>query len=162
MGVDLVPGLFQLLAKDPKETDLRCAVAEFDVRNGVMTARRMVFDTGVVVAAGQGAVNLDSETINLTLKGQPKKLRLLRVIAPLHVRGQLAKPSVGIDAGPAIAQAGVGVALGAFLSPLAAIVPFLSAGGGHDADCGALLAEVRASGAPVKRAAIASALPMKH
>ncbi len=162
MGVDLVPGLFQLLAKDPKETELRCAVAEFDVRNGVMTARRMVFDTGVVVAAGQGAVNLDTETINLTLKGQPKKLRLLRVIAPLHVRGQLAKPSVGIDAGPAIAQAGVGVALGAFLSPLAAIVPFLSAGGGHDADCAALLAEVRASGAPVKRAAIASAPPVRR
>ena len=162
MGVDLVPGLFQLLAKDPKQTDLRCAVAEFDVKGGVMTARRMVFDTGVVVAAGQGTVNLDTETVNLTIKGQPKKPRLVHVIAPFHVRGQLARPSFGIDTGPVIAQAGIGVALGAFLSPLAAIVPFLSAGGGHDADCAALLAEVRASGAPVKRAAIASAPPVRH
>lgn len=156
MGVNVVPGLFQLLAKDPKQTDLRCAVADFDVRNGVLTARRLVLDTSVVVATGQGGVNLSSEALDLTLQGHTKKPRLVRVIAPIHVGGNLAKPRLKVDTGPVIAQAGAGLALGAVLTPLAALIPFLSPGGAHDADCAALLAEARSSGAPVRVGAAAA------
>ena len=156
MGVNVVPGLFQLLAKDPKQTDLRCAVADFDVRNGVLTARRLVLDTGVVVTTGRGSVNLGSEALDLTLQGHTKKPRLVRVIAPIHVGGRLAKPQLKVDTGPVVAQAGAGLALGAVLTPLAALIPFLTPGGAHDADCAALLAEARSSGAPVRAAAAAA------
>jgi len=37
----------------------------------------------------------------------------------------------------------------AFVSPLAAILPFISLGGAKDADCGALLSEAATHGAPV-------------
>ena len=154
MGVNVVPGLFQLLAKDPKQTDLRCGVADFDVRNGVLTARRLVLDTGVVVTDGQGSVNLGSEALDLTLQGHTKKPRPVRVIAPIHIGGRLAQPSLKVDTGPVVAQAGAGLALGAVLSPLAVLIPFLAPGGAHDADCSALLAEARSSGAPVRVAAI--------
>ena len=150
MGVNVVPGLFQLLSKDTKETDLRCAVVDFDVRNGVLEARRLTLDTGVVLVTGEGGVNLDTERVDLTLQGHTKKPRLVRVIAPVHIGGRLAKPDLSVDPGPAIAQAGAGVALGALLTPLAALLPFLTPGGAHDADCSALLAEARSSGAPVR------------
>ena len=62
-----------------------------------------------------------------------------------------------MKAGPIIAQAGIGAALGAFAAPLAAILPFLAAGGNHDADCAALLTEARSTGAPVKLAQVQAA-----
>jgi hypothetical protein len=159
MGVNVVPGLFQLLAKDPKTTPLRCAVVDFNVRHGVMTARQFVLDTGVVLAGGQGTIDLNSEILNLKVEGHTKKPRLVRIIAPFDVKGHLIHPSMKIEAGPAIAQAGAAVGLGALLSPLAAILPFLAPGGAHDADCAALLAQASSAGAPVGRAQLAAAAP---
>ncbi len=77
MGVNVVPGLFELLAKDPKTTPLRCAVLDFNVRNGVMSARQFVLDTGVVLAGGEGTIDLSSETLHLKLQGHSKKPRLV-------------------------------------------------------------------------------------
>lgn len=161
MGVNVVPGLFQLLSKDPKETGLRCAVADFEVRNGVMSARQLVFDTDVVLTDGSGTVNLQTEKLDLTVKGHTKKPRLVRVIAPFHVQGSLAQPKFRVETGPVVAQAGAAVGLGALLSPLAAILPFIAPGGAKDADCAALLTAARSAGAPVRTVHIASAPPMK-
>ena len=159
MGINVVPGLPELLAKDPKQTGLRCAVGEFDVNGGVLTARRLVVDTEVVALVGQGQANFRNETLDFTFKGKSKKPRLVRVIAPFRLTGHFASPHFGVEAGPVVAQAGAGLALGALLSPLAAILPFISTGGGHDADCAGLLAETRSAGAPVRPAAVASLVP---
>ena len=83
MGIDVGKGLSLLLAKSPQKTDLRCAVADFDVRGGLMQARNITIDTGVVVSHGQGTVNLNTETLNLRLQGKPKKPHLLRLWAPI-------------------------------------------------------------------------------
>jgi hypothetical protein len=53
------------------------------------------------------------------------------------------------------------VALGALLSPLAAILPFVDPGLADDANCGALAAEANRQGTPVKTAA-SKALTAKH
>ncbi len=161
MGVNVVPGLFQLLSKDPKQTPVRCAVADFNVSHGVMSVRRFVLDTGVVLTDGSGAINLGSETLQLKVQGHTKKPRLVRIIAPFDVTGSLIKPRMHIEAGPAIAQGAAAVGLGAVLSPLAAILPFLAPGGAHDADCAALLTEARAAGAPVGRIPVVATAPTK-
>jgi uncharacterized protein involved in outer membrane biogenesis len=141
MGIDVTKGLFMLLAKDQTPTEVRCAVADFKVRNGVLRAERLVFDTGVVRVDGSGSINLRDESMDLEFKGKPKKLRAVRVIAPITIDGRLRAPKFGIEPGPAVAQAGIGAALGALLSPLAAILPFVSPGLEKDANCAALVAE---------------------
>ena len=151
MGVNVVPGLFELLSKDPKQTPLRCAMMDFSVSHGVMTARQFVLDTGVVLTTGEGTIDLNAESLNLKVQGHSKKPRLVRLIAPFDVRGHLIRPSMKIEAGKVIAQAGAAVGLGAVLSPLAVILPFIGPGGAHDADCAALLAQARSAGAPVGR-----------
>ena len=149
MGIDATKGLFMLLAKDQSPTEIRCALADFQVTNGAMVARNIVFDTGVVIVNGSGTVNLDDESMDLVFKGKPKKFRAVRLAAPITVGGRLAEPKFGIQPGGAVAQAGIGVALGALLTPLAAILPFVDPGLAKDANCGSLFAQARQSEAPV-------------
>jgi len=148
LGINVTAGLFRLWADDHSPTEIRCAVADFQVRDGVMYARRIVFDTRVVLVDGEGTVDLGDETLNLEFKGEPKEVRAVRAIAPITVGGRLRSPAFGVDAGAVVAQAGIGVALGALLSPLAAILPFVSPGLADNADCAALLAESRRGPAP--------------
>ena len=46
IGINATKGLFQLLNKDQHQTDIRCAVADFRVRNGVLRAQRIVVRYG--------------------------------------------------------------------------------------------------------------------
>ncbi|MGE3867126.1 MAG: AsmA family protein, partial [Hyphomonadaceae bacterium] len=143
LGVNIVRGLGLLLAKDQSTTPIRCAVADFRVQEGVLHGQNIVLDTGIVLAAGQGAVSLRDETLDLSLKGHPKKPRLVRVMAPITVKGKIRAPKLGVDAGQAAGQLGAAAALGALLSPLAAVLPFVDPGLADDADCASLLAEAK-------------------
>jgi AsmA family protein len=150
MGINVAKGLYLLLSKSNQETDLRCAVADFNVKNGLMSVNDAVFDTGVVRAEGKGSINLKNETIDLRLEGQSKKPRILRVWAPITLNGTLLHPQPGVDLSKAAPQLGVAAALGAVLSPLAAILPFIEPGLAKDADCAGLMQEAKVAGAPVK------------
>jgi hypothetical protein len=149
MGIDVTKSLFLYLSKDQKPTPVRCAVAEFQANNGVLTARRILIDTGAVQAQGKGTIDLKNETLNLALTGKPKHFRLVRVAAPITLKGRLDSPKLGVDLGKAAPQLGAAVVLGALVNPVAAVLPFLSFGTAKNADCSALLAEAAADGAPV-------------
>lgn len=118
-----------------------------------MRADNIVLDTGPVVVKGKGTINLATERVDLKFKGKNKKFRLVRVLLPITAKGPIMAPKVGVEAGGAIAQGGAGLTLGSLLSPLAAILPFVDPGLAKDADCAALVAEAKADGAPVQRAA---------
>jgi AsmA family protein len=151
MGIDVGRSLFLYLAKDQKPTPVRCAVAEFKAQDGVLTAQRLLIDTGVVLAQGKGTINLRDETLDLSLSGKPKHVSLLRIAAPITLKGRLDDPKPGVDIVKALPQLGVSAALGVFAAPAAAILPFIVGGGAKDANCAALLAEAEADGAPVGR-----------
>lgn len=139
-GINVVNGVGLLLAKDQQKDDIRCGVADFDVQDGVMHAQNIVFDTEKVLITAQGEVRLGLEQLDLEIEGQPKRPRLGRLHSPIQIDGTLRQPSVGVDAGKVAGQAGVAVALGALVTPLAAIVAFIDPGLAKDADCAALLA----------------------
>jgi uncharacterized protein involved in outer membrane biogenesis len=105
-----------------------------------------------VLVTGSGSVNMDTERMDLKVQGHPKKFQLVRLQAPVTAEGPLVHPKLGVEPGKAIAQGGVAVALGALISPLAAILPFIDPGLAKDANCGALIAEAGQHGAPVKSA----------
>ena len=161
LGIDATKSLFLLLAKDQSPTDIRCAVAEFKVQGGVMQAQNVVFDTGVVTAMGSGTIDLGRESLNLAFTGKPKSFRLIRIKAPITVTGPLRSPKFGVNAGSAAVQAGAGLALGAFLSPIALILPFVDPGLAKDANCIGLIQQAQVRGTPVKTAATTPARPPK-
>lgn len=156
-GVDVIKGLGLLLTKNQRTTPIRCGVAHFNAKGGLMTADRLVIDTGPVLITGGGTVNLDTERLSLQAQGRPKEFRLLRLMLPIKLEGPILHPKPGVQAGKAIAQGGVAAALGAVLSPLVALLPFVDPGLAKDANCSALLSDAKSEGAPVKSAAVAAA-----
>lgn len=153
MGVNVVKGLGLLMKKDTSTTPIHCAVASFQTTDGVMRADNIILDTGPVLVKGRGTVNLDSERMDIRVRGHNKKFRVVRALVPVKAEGPLMAPKLGVEAGPLIAQGGIAAGLGTLLSPLAAILPFVDPGLAKDANCGALLAAAGAQGAPVKAAA---------
>ncbi|MDE2485886.1 MAG: AsmA family protein [Alphaproteobacteria bacterium] len=152
MGVDVIKGLGLWNKKSQQTTPIRCAVANFDVRGGVMNTERLVFDTGPVLVTGSGQVNLGTERLDFRVQGHPKKFQLVRLLVPVDVSGPIRSPSLKIEKGKAIAQGGVAAALAAAVSPLAAILPFVDPGLAKNADCAALVTQAAQKGAPVKTA----------
>jgi uncharacterized protein involved in outer membrane biogenesis len=148
-GINLVNGLGLLLTNDKSDTGLRCAVAHFDARNGLFNTQQFVFDTDPVLIEGQGNINLGDETLNMTVSGKPKKFRLGRLRAPITLMGSFSHPSIGIKAGSALAQGGIAAVLG-FLSPIAALLPFVDPGLAKNADCVALSSDASHAPASVK------------
>src|SRR6185295_4576734 len=53
-GINLARGLGLLLKGDDQRAQVRCGVAQFDVKGGVMRAEQMVFDTEDVRITGRG------------------------------------------------------------------------------------------------------------
>jgi uncharacterized protein involved in outer membrane biogenesis len=151
MGVNVIKGLG--LLKKADTTPIRCGVANFQARNGIMRADNIVLDTGPVLVKGEGTVNLGTERMDLKFRGHDKKFRLVRVLLPITAKGPLMAPKVGVQPAGAIAQGGAAVTLGSLLSPLAAILPFVDPGLAKDANCAALIGQAQADGAPVKSVA---------
>ncbi len=151
MGIDAANGIFLLITKDHGQTPIRCAVADFRARRGVLGVQSMVVDTAVVQATGSGNIDLRNETMNLALAGKNKKFRLVRIAAPITIKGSLASPRFGVDIAKAAPQAGISVALGVIAAPLAAVLPFIGPPLAKDAPCATLTHQAAARGAPIAR-----------
>jgi uncharacterized protein involved in outer membrane biogenesis len=123
-------------------------VAKFQVEQGQLDAKTMVLDTTNILITGRGGINLATERLDLSLHGDPKKVRLVRLRSPIRVGGSLSKPQVGIKPDKALLQAGTGTVLGTLLTPIAAILAFVDPGLAKDADCSALVAQADPSHDP--------------
>jgi uncharacterized protein involved in outer membrane biogenesis len=96
-----------------------------------------------VLITGRGDIHLDSEKLDLSLQGDPKKLRFVRIRAPISLGGTLSHPGVSIKPEKLIAQAGAATALGVLLTPVAAALAFIDPGLAKDKDCAAMMAEAQ-------------------
>lgn len=143
LGINASAGLLKLLSGDQSTSDIRCAVGDFTVSNGVASARTFVLDTDVVLAKGSGTIDLGQETLNLRIDGESKKPRLLRVWAPITVQGPLTAPRVGVDVGEVVTQGGLAGLLGTLVAPVTALFAFVEPGLAEDANCGQLIASAR-------------------
>ena len=130
--------------KGDKEIDIRCAIADFGVKNGVMQANALVFDTTVVNIGGSGTINLKNEEMDLTLKPEPKDRSIASLKSPLYIRGTFGAPDIGPDMGK-LAARGAGAILLGIVNPLLAILPLMEEGKGKDSPCAQLIAQATSS-----------------
>lgn len=147
MGINVLNAL--LLSGSDANSRVRCAVAHFGAKDGILTTQQFVFDTEPVLVQGAGVINLGRELIDMRVQGKPKSFQIFRLRAPITVTGALAHPDLGVGTGAIITQGAIGAGLGA-INPLAAILAFIDPGLADDANCGALLSTARAPGAAAK------------
>jgi uncharacterized protein involved in outer membrane biogenesis len=89
-------GLGLLLTANKQDVPVRCAMARFKAEDGTLTAQDLLVDTDPVLITGEGRIHLDSESLDLSIRGNPKSLRLLRLRTPVLVQGTLAHPAIHI------------------------------------------------------------------
>ena len=127
-----------------KPIELRCAIADFGVKDGVMQTNVFIFDTAAVVISGEGTIDLGSEEMDLKLGPKPKEKSLASLNSPLYIRGTFLEPEVSPDVGRMAAK-GLGALVMGALNPLLALVPLINEGPGKDSNCAKLIAEVNES-----------------
>jgi len=151
----------QIKMRGDRDIEIRCAIADFDVKGGIARTNALVFDTTVTNVTGGGTINLKTEEMDISLKPQPKDRGVGSLRTPLHIKGTFSEPDIGPDMGKLAARGGGVIALG-ILNPLLSILPLIQEGKGKDSNCGQLIAQASASSKkkqPVGSAAAASKTP---
>jgi uncharacterized protein involved in outer membrane biogenesis len=141
-GINVASGLGLLLAKKDANTQIRCAVANFHADDGDLKATTLLIDTSQVLITGGGALDLKTENLDMSLRGHPKGIRLVRLRSPINIRGTLSHPEIGLQTANLVGQAGGAIALGTLLTPVAALLAFVDPGLAKDANCAALIGHV--------------------
>ena len=138
-----LPEILQLKIAGDKTINLNCAVADFDVKHGLMQANALILDTEISTIIGTGTVNLNQESLDLILNPKTRNTSLVALSTPIYVTGTFSNPIVEVNKGK-IAARGLGaIALG-ILNPLLTLIPLLDAGPGVDSECGRIIKEAQA------------------
>lgn len=133
-GLDLAEALKFLVTRDRK-VPIRCAFGDFAVRDGIMTARALAFDTTDTIIVGDGTISLRDETLDLRLRPRPKDRSLFVLRSPLLVSGTFKDPSFRPDLKRVGLRGAIALTLASIAPPLA-LLATLELGPGEDADCG--------------------------
>jgi len=112
---------FSASSKGAEQINLKCAVVNFDIKNGIATTRQgIAISTSNLNIIGSGAINLESEQLDIGIKPQVKEgvsLGLGQLVSLVRLSGTLSKPTTTADptavvstgwwAGQAIATGGL-------------------------------------------------------
>lgn len=137
-------GLARTRIEGDDNVEIRCAVADFGVENGVAKANALVFDTGLVNVGGEGTISLKDERMDLKLNPDPKDKSVASLNSPLYIRGTFSQPKVGPDMKRLAVKGAGALALGV-INPLLAVLPLLNRGDGKDSNCAALITAATSS-----------------
>lgn len=152
---DFLPGLARAVSaldRATAKTKLHCVVSGLEFKNGVVTPKAILAETGSMTMTGDGTVNLGTERIDLKLVPSSRDTGLAAMLPPVNVRGSLTDPSFTPDSA-ALAKGVLGAVAGvAVLGPLAILSPAMGSGG-DDAATACAKAVALAEGRPVPQSA---------
>ncbi|MES2509559.1 MAG: AsmA family protein [Pseudomonadota bacterium] len=147
--------VIKFFVRGDRNVKLLCSAAAFEVKQGLMSSKVIVLDTADTVINGSGQINLANETLDITLRPEPKDRSILSLRSPLKIGGTFASPTAGPDKLALGARAGLTLGL-AFINPLLALAATIEPGPGQDADCRRALSVATD---PKAKAASPAALP---
>jgi AsmA protein len=130
--------IFELELTGDKLIKLNCAVADFDVNNGVLQTQTMILDTRITTITGSGDINMAQETLHLDLQPHTKIISPLALRSPIYIRGTFANPKISLDKTKLVVRSAGALILGA-INPFLAILPLIDAGPGENSQCGKLI-----------------------
>ncbi|MDB5381154.1 MAG: AsmA family protein [Rhodospirillales bacterium] len=126
----------------PDRTDLRCFVADFVLRNGVLHTRAALLETSDALISATGTVRLSDERIDMRLRSESKRPTIGALPTSLVLSGTFSDPAITPEVVELGVRGGLAVALGFAALPLA-ILPTIELGIGDDPRCADMRARVR-------------------
>lgn len=99
VDMDFADKILGTFRKKDETTPIRCAIADFEGRDGIFESQALIVDTGEVKLVGAGKINLAERTMDLVIRPYGKDFSLLSSDAPLRVSGPLSDPSVSPNKG---------------------------------------------------------------
>ncbi len=106
---------------------IKCAVVQFDIKDGVATSEAFVFDSQILILTGEGETNLGTEQVDFLLVPQPKKPGILQLPVKLKVDGTIMEPKVKADK-LIVLKKGAAAAGALAVGPLGLLAPFADTG----------------------------------
>ena len=129
----LTEKVFQVWKPHKAVDQIKCAVVQFDIKEGVATSQAFVFDTQAGILTGEGQINLDTEKINFLLVPKPAHPEL-SILTNLRVSGSVLEPSVGVDKASALTRGARALSFLA-VGPLGLLAPFVHLGANKSHPC---------------------------
>jgi AsmA family protein len=96
LGQDLGKTIGQIIGGGKEQVPLRCMIASFRARNGVLTPSPVTIDTGASVGRANGRIVLNGESVALTLVGVTKDGSGLRIVDPIRIAGTMSAPQISV------------------------------------------------------------------
>ncbi len=93
LAMDLLGWSISKTIRRESYAEINCGVVGLQADEGLLTTKSFIFDSSRVLLTGGGTVDLGAETIDMVLHPKKKK-RFWSTITPVHIKGQLADPSV--------------------------------------------------------------------
>ena len=170
LGADLLTQVVEKVnpfRKTDPQTDLKCGVIKFTVKDGMATTDRgIAFETSKMTMVSSGTANLKTETIDFSLRPNPRESAGIgagELVKLMRVRGTLAEPKIGIDELQA-AKTAVSIGAGLATGGISALAQGLAGGSTADPNpCATALGKAPARGgaAPATAAPAGKEAPKK-
>lgn len=134
--------MLQLKITGDEVIKINCAIADFNVKQGIMRTNAFVLDTQITTITGQGTIDLGQERLHLDLQPHTKVFSPLALRSPIYIRGNFAKPEASVDKAK-IALRGAGALLLGAINPLLSLIPLIDSGPGKNSECGRMIREAQ-------------------
>ena len=141
LGLDLTEAVTSFMADNPM-TDIRCLLVDYPVQNGVVSMDHLLLSTKDTNVRTRGQINLDNETIDLTLETKAKDFSLIAGQSPLGITGDLKSPDIELIRTELVARGAASIAAG-LINPVLAVLPLMELGLGDDNACKSFSGELR-------------------
>ena len=130
-GLDVFESISLLIDPSKSLTEIRCAYLDMHASNGLVNIANLVIDTEDTVFLADGSINLNDESLDVTMEPHPKDFSVLAARTAVQLGGTFREPS--ITPGKAIAlRTAAAAALAALGTPVLAVLPLIESGTGQD------------------------------
>jgi uncharacterized protein involved in outer membrane biogenesis len=127
ISVDLSKKARLFWGRHKKGDQIKCAVVQFDIKDGVATNRAFVFNTQIGILTGEGEINLGTERVEFLLVPKPKNPGLLELSTKLRVSGTILDAKVRPD-NLALLTKGALALSSLAIGPVGLLAPFVRLG----------------------------------
>jgi len=87
-GIEIAPAFLAAIGVPDKE-GIRCMVADFELRHGILASRVLEVNTTEHVITGGGRVDLSREIVDMSLRTDPKHFTIGKLATPILISGPL-------------------------------------------------------------------------